>query len=93
VPTAPATGYKVKLHLNLSHKYARKLTATLTDKVTGAVLTAKLDRKGNVTFASVPAGTYRLTVSGSKRVKFRAKTIVVKAPAAKHHDHDDGDDD
>jgi hypothetical protein len=91
-PTPVLTGYKVRLHLNVSHKYARKLTATLTNQVTGVKLTARLDRKGNVTFAGVPIGTYKLTVSGSKRVKFRARTIVVNTPAQKHHERD-GDDD
>ena len=90
VPVVPDGGTvaKVKLHLKVSHKYAKRLTATITNNASGAKITARVDRKGNVTFRNVPVGTYRLTVSGSKRVKFRAKTIVVSAQASKQH-HDD----
>jgi hypothetical protein len=85
---APArTGYKVKRHIHVNRKLARKLTATLTDKVTGARFIAKLDRKGNVAFNNVPAGTYRLTVTGSRQVKYKAKTIVVGTPVASQNNN------
>jgi hypothetical protein len=87
VPTP--TTYKVKKHLGVNHRYVKSLRAVLTNKSTGATFTSRLDRKGNVTFANVPAGTYRLTVSGNRRVKFRAQTVVVKAPGAPHSEHHD----
>ncbi len=86
------TGYPVKMHLDVKHRYASRLTAILTDRVTGATFAAKPDGEGNVSFASVPAGTYTLTVTGSRKVRFRARTIVVSAPAVQHDDDHDDDD-
>ena len=78
---ADPTGYPVKLHLDVERRCVKRLTATLTNTVTGATFTRQGRSQGNVTFANVPVGTYNLTVTGTRNVEFRAKTIVVTAPA------------
>ena len=85
------TGYPVKLHLDVNQRYNSRLTAVLTDQVTGAKFTAKPDSDGDVSFSNVPVGTYTLTVTGSRRVRFHARTIVVSAPGTPRSDDHDND--
>ena len=75
----------VHVHVNLRHTHAKDLTATLTDKATGATFTSTVDRRGNMTFKNVPNGMYRLTISGS-RFDFAARTVYV-GPHHAHHAH------
>ena len=77
VVTPPVVStHTVRLHISLHHADAHKLTATLTNKSTGAKFVGKIDRKGNVVFTDVPTGTYRFKVSG-KHFNFRTQTIYV----------------
>jgi hypothetical protein len=73
---APTPDPKVKYvaHFNLHHHYYKNLRAVLTGN--GHKYLAWVNRKGNATF-SVPAGSYRLSVTGNKHYKFKAKTISI----------------
>ena len=65
----------------------------LKNTSTGAVYSAAINKSGNAVF-QVPAGTYRLSVTGNKRFKFKAKTVKIAAPkTSRQHDDDDDDDD
>jgi hypothetical protein len=75
--TAPAptpTGsYTVRTRIIGEHVAGR--VATLTDTITGAKYTALIARNGFATFTNVPAGTYTLSVRGSKGLR------TVRVPA------------
>ena len=62
-------------------------TATLTNTVTGAKITAIIGRYGNVVFLNVPAGTYKLTISTRTGSRY-LRTITVTAPVAEVDDDD-----
>jgi hypothetical protein len=73
VATAPST-FTVRVRINLRGANYRKLSAVLGG--TAGTHRAKVDRRGNITFANVLPGTYRLTITG-KKFKFKARTIVI----------------
>jgi hypothetical protein len=82
-----------RAHFNTHKRYYKGLKAVLRNTATGAVFSAAIDKKGEAVF-QVPAGTYRLSVTGNSKFKFKAKTVRIAEPrAGKHRDHDDGDDD
>jgi hypothetical protein len=87
VPDPTADLFTVKVHI--SDKHVRGHVASLTNKVTGEIFTALVDKHGNVVFTEVPAGTYRLSVATDKGEK-SLRTIHVRAPEV---DDDDDDDD
>jgi hypothetical protein len=87
-PTIGTVTYRA--HFNTHRRYYKGLKAVLTNTSTGKVYSAAINKSGNAVF-QVPAGTYRLSVTGNKRFKFKAKTVKIAAPKSNHND--DGEDD
>ncbi len=91
VVVPPVAGvYTVKTRVSKEHTRGR--IATLTNKITGEKFTAVVGKSGAVVFTKVPAGTYKLSVATKRGVK-TYRSIKVKAPSTKIHDHDDDHDD
>lgn len=89
---APAT-VTYRAHFNTHRRYYKGLKAVLKNITTGAVYSAAINRRGDAVF-QVPAGTYRLSVTGNKKFKFKARTITIAPPQVENDDdHDEGDDD
>lgn len=88
-PVAPAM-YTVRLHLATHGHLFRWHRAVLISKTTGGKWYAKVDRRGNVTFTDVVAGTYRLH-DATRRGHFGDRTIAVPlvAKVAAHKPVDD----
>ncbi len=86
VPT-PGT-YTVRLRITPNNTRGR--VATLTNTVTGAKFTAIVGKFGNVVFAKIPAGSYKLTVTMKTGVKF-IRNVTVSAPDTDDDDDDDDD--
>jgi hypothetical protein len=83
-PAATATtSYRV--HFNLHHHRYLRLKAVLTSKATGKRYYAGINRKGNATFKSVPVGAYRLSTTGNRHYKFKARTVRIGV----HEEEDD----
>lgn len=81
-----------RAHFNTHKRYYKGLKAVLKNSTTGAVYSAAINKRGDAVF-QVPAGTYRLSVTGNSKFKFKAKTITIAAPKASKHQDDDDDDD
>jgi hypothetical protein len=75
-PVVVVAKYKVTIRINLNHKSYKTMKAYLVNKTTGARFTAKVDRKGYIVFKNVPAGSYKLSVTG-KKFKFKTRTVNV----------------
>lgn len=88
-PTIGTVTYRA--HFNTHRRYYKGLKAVLTNTSTGKVYSAAINKSGNAVF-QVPAGTYRLSVTGNKRFKFKAKTVKIAAPKSNHDDDDEDDD-
>jgi hypothetical protein len=89
--TAAATvtkTYTYTYKFKLKKKTYKKLKAVLTSKANGKKYTVTVSKKGVATFKKIPAGSYKLSTTGNKRFKFKAKTVRV---GPKDHDHDDDD--
>jgi hypothetical protein len=87
---APAIGtVAYRAHFNTHRRYYKGLKAVLKNTATGKVYSAAINKSGDAVF-QVPAGTYRLSVTGNKRFKFKAKTVkITPAKTSKYHDEDD----
>jgi hypothetical protein len=86
---APEAGLVTyRAHFKTHHRYYKGLKAVLKNTSTGTVSSAAINKNGDAVF-QVPAGTYRLTVTGNKKFKFKAKTVkIAAAKTSKHHDDD-----
>lgn len=89
VTPAPGT-YTLKLRIPKGKvRHVANWTAVLTSKRTGAIITAPIGADRRVTFAGVPEGSYRLTITNGSTVR-KIKTVKVEAPEV---DSDDDDHD
>ena len=76
VTAAPVqTGNTLRVRIALNHRDYRKLHALMAS-ANGATYVGTIDRNGMVTFTGVPAGVYKLTVTG-RHYSFRSRTVVV----------------
>ena len=76
---APVLG-KFSYKFNLKKKVYKKLKAVLRNNATGKKYTVTVAEKGLATWKKVlPAGKYRLSTTGNKKFKFKARTVTVHA--------------
>lgn len=76
VTAAPALrNYVYKF--NLKKKSYKGLKAVLVNNITHVKTTVTVSKKGVATFKNMPVGTYKLSTTGNKKFKFKAKTITI----------------
>ena len=69
---------KFSYKFNLKKKVYKKLKAVLKSNATGRTYTVTVSKKGAASWKQVlPAGKYRLSTTGNKKFKFKARTVTV----------------
>jgi hypothetical protein len=74
-PVAKTYTYTYKF--KVGKKVYKKLKAVLQSKTTGKKYSVLVSKKGVATFKKMPAGRYKLSTTGNKKFKFKAKTIKI----------------
>jgi hypothetical protein len=73
---APGDTVTYRVHFNVHHHNYKGLKAVLKNANDGTQYTAAINRNGNAVF-HVPAGTYRLSVTGNSHFKVKARTVYI----------------
>ena len=69
---------KFSYKFNLKKKVYKKLSAVLKSNATGKTYTVTVSKKGLASWKKIlPAGKYRLSTTGNKKFKFKARTVTV----------------
>jgi hypothetical protein len=78
----PAGVCRLALHVASGSHSLPRVTVTLVNVTTDAKFVARTNAKGNVTFAALPYGTYKVRVTGRSGVS-SVRTIIVGRTSAK----------
>ena len=71
---------KFSYKFNLKKRVYKKLKAVLKNNATGKTYTVTVSKKGSASWSKIlPDGTYRLSTTGNKKFKFKARTVTVHA--------------